>query len=514
MPATPPPQHHPPGPEQHLSVLVVDDEPTSRQVLSGLLQKLGFSVHQAADGRSALAQLAARQHDIVLLDLVMPHMDGFEATRRIRALPRHARTPILVISALESTESVVRAIEAGADDYLVKPVRPPILKAKLRHLTEGWLAKRAQAEEAARNRAIGETVVDALITVNAVGTIDWLNPATARMFGHPASTLLGRNVASLMPEPFQGPGEPAVARQLREWRTHHPGMRWRTQGVSASGRPFPIEMAVEPLSIQSKPAFLVMVRDMSDFEQLGKMKRDFISVINHELRTPLTSIVGSLSLLAAGAAGTLPPKAQQLVGMAERNTARLGRLINDILDLDKIEAGGLRLKLARLPALGLLREALAVNEVGAAKRHISLQLSAPGLTDTTPCLWADGDRFQQIMSNLLTNAVKFSPPDSAIVVSAEVEPAAVRVAVSDQGPGIPAEFQRQVFQRFAQSETPDTRKNEGTGLGLTIAKALVTQMQGHIGFVSPPGQGTTFFFTLPLAPTTPRPPEAPPPCQA
>ena len=487
------------GPERPLSVLVVDDEPTSRRVLCGLLEKLGFAVYQAGDGRSALAQLATHQHDIVLLDLVMPHMDGFEATRRIRALPQHARTPILVISALESTESVVSAIEAGADDYLLKPVRSPILKAKLRHLSEGLLAKQAQAEEAERNRAIGETVVDALITVNAAGIIDWLNPATERIFGHPASTMLGRNVSSLMPEPFQGPDAEAVARQLREWRTHHPGMRWRTQGVSASGRPFPIEMAVEPLSIQSTPAFLLMVRDMSDFEQLGKMKRDFISVINHELRTPLTSIIGSLSLLAAGTAGTLPPKAQQLVGMAERNTARLGRLINDILDLDKIEAGGLRLKLSPLPALVLLNEALAVNEAAAAKRHIALQLFAPGFQETTPCLWVDGDRFQQIMSNLLTNAIKFSPPESVIKVIAQLQDQAVRVAVSDQGPGIPAEFHQRVFQRFAQSETADTRKNEGTGLGLTIAKALVTQMQGTIGFVSQPGEGTTFFFTLPLA---------------
>jgi PAS domain S-box-containing protein len=482
-----------------LSVLVVDDETVSRTVLCRMLERLGFDVHQAADGRSALAQLAEHKHDIILLDLMMPVMDGFETTRRVRALPSHLRTPILVISALESTESIVSAIEAGADDYLIKPVRPPIIKAKLRHLAEGLLAKKAQAEEAARNRAIGETVVDALITVNAWGVIEWLNPATERMFGYQSVHMLGSNLSTLMPEPFNGMTEDALAQQLAHWPREPRGVRQRTQGISASGKPFPIELAVEPLFIQRRQAFLVMVRDMSDLEQLGKMKRDFISVINHELRTPLTSIIGSLSLLAAGAAGELPPKAQKLVGMAERNTARLGRLINDILDLDKIAAGGLRLKLAVLPALGLLKEAVAVNESGAAKRQVSLALETTGIEAEQPALWVDSDRFQQVMSNLLTNAVKFSPPDGVITVRAHLEGAHIQISVTDQGSGIPLEFQPQIFQRFAQHETPDTRRNEGTGLGLSIAKALVTQMQGTIGFESTPGEGTTFFFTLPLA---------------
>lgn len=484
-----------------LSVLVVDDETISRTVLSRLLEKLGFDVHQASDGRSAVQQLAEHKHDIVLLDLMMPLMDGFETTRQVRALPNHLRTPILVISALESTESIVSAIEAGADDYLIKPVRPPILKAKLRHLAEGLLAKKSQAEEAARNRAIGETVVDALITVNEWGTIEWINPATERMFGHQAAHLLGRSVSSLMPEPFNGVREADVARQLAQWPQERSRVRHRTQGIFASGRPFPIELAVEPLVIQRRQAFLVMVRDMSDLEQLGKMKRDFISIINHELRTPLTSIVGALSLLAGGAAGELPPKASKLVGMAERNTARLGRLINDILDLDKIEAGGLKLKLVSLPALGLLKEAVAVNEAGAAKRQVSLALSVTGLDDDHPLLWVDSDRFQQVMSNLLTNAVKFSPPDSVVTVNAYPGETHIHISVVDHGPGIPEEFHSQIFQRFAQHETPDTRKNEGTGLGLSIAKALVTQMQGTIGFTSQPGQGTTFYFTLPLVAT-------------
>lgn len=484
-----------------LSVLVVDDETTSRTVICRLLEKLGFDVRQASNGQNALDQLAAHKHDIILLDLMMPLMDGFETTRRVRALPSHQRTPILVISALESTESIVTAIDAGADDYLIKPVRPAILKAKLRHLAEGLLAKKSQAEEAARIRAISETVVDALITVNEWGVIDWINPATERMFGHQAAHLLGRNISTLMPEPFNGGNQVDVARQLVDWPKERSRVRHRTQGIFASGKPFPIELAVEPLVIQRKHAFLIMVRDMSYLEQLGKMKQDFISVINHELRTPLTSIIGALSLLAAGAAGELPPKANKLVGVAERNTTRLGRLINDILDLDKIEAGGLRLKLAALPALGLLKEAVAVNEAGAAKRQVNLELKTTELHDHHPMLWVDGDRFQQILSNLLTNAVKFSPPESTITVSAHPDKTHIHISVIDQGPGIPEEFHSQIFQRFAQYETPDTRKNEGTGLGLSIAKALVTQMQGRIGFESRPGQGTTFYFTLPLLAT-------------
>ncbi|MDZ4163305.1 MAG: response regulator [Burkholderiales bacterium] len=486
--------------DKALSVLVVDDEKTNRMLMGKLVEHLGFEVTQASNGHEALLQLVRQAADIVLLDLLMPGMDGFEVARQIRTMAGLERTPIVVISALESMESIVQAIEAGADDYLIKPIRIPILAAKLGRLSEGLRAQKALLDEALRATAISETVSDALVIIDRSGLMEWVNPAAERTFGYAKGDLVGCNVSMLMPEPMQSEHDGYLARYLLTGEAKIIGSRRRTRGRHASGHVFPIELAVSPIKINGETAFLGMVRDMTEFEKLGHMKRDFISVINHELRTPLTSVVGSLSLLAAGAAGALPPKAQKLVEMAERNTARLGRLINDILDLDKIESNSLQLRLRRHSARQLLQEAVAVNEAGAQARQVELRLSFEVDDGDSLLLEADEDRFQQIMGNLLSNAIKFSPPNSPIQITARREAERLWVGVRDWGPGIPDAFRSRIFQRFSQAENPHTRTTEGSGLGLSIAKAIVEKMGGDIDFESVPMRGTLFFFYLPLIP--------------
>lgn len=510
-PATSPPSPRRPPGDKNLSVLVVDDEPTSRSLMGKLVEHLGFQVTLAANGHEALAHLGQQPMDIILLDLLMPGMDGFETARRIRAMPGLERTPIVVISALESMESIVQAIEAGADDYLIKPIRVPILAAKLGRLSEGLLAQKSLLDEALQATAISETVTDALVIINEFGVMDWVNPAAERIFGHTKSAMVGQNVSMLMPEPMRSEHDGYLARYQQTGVGKVIGSRRRMHGQHASGRIFPIELAVSPVKLDGATTFLGMVRDMSEFEKLGHMKRDFISVINHELRTPLTSVVGSLSLLAAGAAGELPPKAQKLVTMAERNTNRLGRLINDILDLDKIESNALQLRVQKQSGRLLLQEALAVNESGAQARNIELRLHIEAEDADPLLLETDADRFQQVMSNLLSNAIKFSPPDSPVQISAQREGERLRIGVRDWGPGIPEAFRSRIFQRFSQAENPQTRTTEGSGLGLSIAKAIVEKMDGDIDFESAPMRGTKFYFYLPLLPVADQPTEEAPP---
>jgi len=489
------------GTHPSLSVLVVDDEATNRLLLSALVNRLGFRVSQASDGEECLAQLAIEPADIILLDLLMPGMDGFEVARRIRTLPGLERTPIVVISALESMESIVEAIESGADDYLIKPIRAPILAAKLRRLSEGLTAQKSLLDEAIRATAISDTVHDALVIIGTTGTMQWTNQAAERIFGHTKENMVGQNVRMLMPEPMHSEHDAYLARYQQTGEAKTIGNRRRTKALHASGAVFPIELAVSPIQIDGKAAFLGMVRDMSEFEKLGHMKRDFISVINHELRTPLTSVAGSLSLLAAGAGGELPAKAQKLVAMAERNTSRLGRLINDILDLDRIESNALQLRVQSHSLRVLLQESLAVNQPGADARRIELRLDIEGDEADPIQLHTDADRFQQIMGNLLSNAIKFSPPDSPVQVRARSDGVFAWVSVRDWGPGIPDAFRARIFQRFAQAENPHTRTTQGSGLGLSIVKAIVHKMGGEIDFDSAPMHGTKFLFSLPLNPS-------------
>jgi signal transduction histidine kinase len=233
--------------------------------------------------------------------------------------------------------------------------------------------------------------------------------------------------------------------------------------------------------------------DITDVKRLERLKSEFVSIVSHELRTPLTSIRGSLGLIAGGTAGQIPEKAQQLVRMADRNAERLAALIDDLLDMDKIESGRLVLNLQAQPLMPLIEQAVDANAGYAHMRKVDLKIESR--CDAT--IQVDTLRFLQVMANLLSNAAKFSPPESHVSIAATRVERRVRVEVSDLGPGISPEFQDQIFSKFAQGDSSDARAKGGTGLGLAISKALIEQMHGSIGYRVQTPRGTKFFIELP-----------------
>ena len=235
--------------------------------------------------------------------------------------------------------------------------------------------------------------------------------------------------------------------------------------------------------------------DITERKQLESMKDQFIATVSHELRTPLTSMLGSLKLVNSGNAGTLPDKASQLLSIAQRNGDRLANLINDLLDMEKIVSGKLRIdsRVERLPPL--IEEAIEANRSLGTGRGITL--------DYRPCeqdllVEVDHDRLIQALSNLLSNAIKFSPDNASVEVACSCDGTSVSIDVRDQGPGVPPEFEDQLFDRFAQAEASN-RKKPGTGLGLAITRELVEQMHGDIHYQSLKGGGTCFTIVLPAA---------------
>ncbi|MDX2028871.1 MAG: HAMP domain-containing sensor histidine kinase [Alphaproteobacteria bacterium] len=224
-------------------------------------------------------------------------------------------------------------------------------------------------------------------------------------------------------------------------------------------------------------------------------KDEFISTVSHELRTPLTSIRGALALVVSGAAGTLPDKVQQLLVVAHRNSERLVHIVNDILDAEKVEAGKMRVTLQSVPVLAFLEQALVYNEPYAKKFGTRFTLQeAPANTSIT----ADPDRLMQVMSNLLSNAAKFSPAGAETLIRAHERGGRIVIEVQDSGPGIPEDFMPHVFEKFAQARNSSAPKHEGTGLGLNLSRQLVELMQGEISFTTQPGRGTTFSIFLPI----------------
>jgi PAS domain S-box-containing protein len=242
---------------------------------------------------------------------------------------------------------------------------------------------------------------------------------------------------------------------------------------------------------------LIVFQDISNRLAKEKMKSDFISTVSHELRSPLTSIKGSMGLLLSDAAGELPPKARGLLEIAHRNAERLVLIINDILDLEKIVSGGMEFELERVDMAALIIEAVRSSAVFS--QRFDLNLVTEGC-DGPVWVRTDPNRIIQVLTNLLSNATKFSRAKGQITVSLRCEGEHVRISVTDQGRGIPLPDQHKIFERFADMANSDRASKGGTGLGLSICKALVENLQGEIGFDSKEDVGTTFYFTLPVEP--------------
>jgi PAS domain S-box-containing protein len=237
-----------------------------------------------------------------------------------------------------------------------------------------------------------------------------------------------------------------------------------------------------------------VARDIHEQKRTEQLKNDFVSVVSHELRTPLTSIRGSLGLIAGGVAGELPEKARALVDIAAKNCERLVRLINDILDVEKIESGQVGFRLAPAELRAVAEQAVEGNRAYADGYGVTLRM-AGGATGAR--VWADADRLLQVITNLISNAVKFSPRGGEVEVEVSRGAGEVRVAVTDHGRGVSPEFRQRIFQKFAQADSSSTREKGGTGLGLSISRAIVERHQGRIGFTSEPGVATVFYFDLP-----------------
>lgn len=309
--------------------------------------------------------------------------------------------------------------------------------------------------------------------------------------------LLERHYEDLFPAGQQGLELGRFARLARPgW---HPP--FETECQRRDGETFPVQIHAAMMTARNgRQKVWMLIEDISERREAERMKSEFLAMVSHELRTPLTGIAGTLGLLRGGALGALEGKAAELIDVAWRNSERLQFLINDLLDLERLEAGRMHLTVRNQPLLPLIQSALREHEPYAGQFDVTLE--APGLTSgpaASANVEVDDFRLQQVLGNLLSNAVKFSPPQSSVSVWAEhSEPGWIKLNVCDQGPGISPEVRPRLFQKFSQGDSSDRRRHGGTGLGLAISRQLITLMKGHVGFDSVPGEGATFWIELPL----------------
>ena len=367
-------------------LLVVDDNETNRDVLSRRLQMQGYQTQTEPDGAAALAAISGRVFDLVLLDIMMPDMDGYEVLRRLKADEQTRDVPVIMISAIGDLDSVVRCIELGAEDYLPKPFNPILLKARIGACLE---KKRGRDRE-------------------------------ARLFA-----------------------------ELQE--------------------------------------------NYKKLQKLEKMRDDLTNMIVHDLRTPLSSVMAGIQTVPM--LGSLAPEQQECCDIALRGSTALLDMINDLLDISKLEEGAPDLQLAALDVAALVDSALEQVQSAATRREIGLQREvAPAL----PRFHGDADKLRRTLVNLLGNAIKFSHSGGQIIIGAREDETELRLWVRDQGEGIPREAFERIFEKFGQVEDRKAGRAMSTGLGLALCKMVVDAHRGRIWVESELGQGSTFHIALPL----------------
>ncbi|MDP3518329.1 MAG: ATP-binding protein [Pseudohongiella sp.] len=418
----------------------------------------------------------------------------------IPGLPRkmsvNARTQLLQMP-MGNIGHCVLVYEGAEIDHLMIEATLPIFarlatacRASMDHERVEQLQAQA-LEGKKRLRTVLETVGETILQTDNTGNLTFLNAEWSRLTGEEIGQSLGRPLVDYIHAEDAAHFEDVFRTSLSSHGTLTLEARLRSAGSATRWVTIRLRRGYTDADVSSVTGTML---DITEQRNAERIKREFTATVSHELRTPLTVIDSAVSLLISGAAGPLPDAARKLIVNANKNTKRLRMLIDDLLDIEKLMAGKLSFSMREIELVSLLDQALSEHQSFADSHGVRVRV---GACDDKTRVYTDPDRFQQVMNNLLSNAVKFSPDNGEVWVTVQPIDQAVRLTIRDQGPGIATDFQSQIFEKFAQADSSDTRKRGGTGLGLAITKEIVEQMHGRIGFDSPPGEGAAFWFELP-----------------
>ena len=534
------------------SILIVDDRPENLLALEAILEPLGHELVRANSGPEALRALL--QHDIavILLDVQMPGMNGFETVEIIKSRERTKHIPVIFLTAISKEEQYVfKGYEVGAVDYMFKPLQPDVLRSKvsvfvdlhlknerireqerrLRDAAERELEQQHQLERIESNARFSEVIAsatEAIITFDSENRITLFNSGAENMFQQKAEDVVDASVLDLL----LPAARTSFARLVAQ--TSAPGRKTNVAGPTATfiavrgnGDQFPFECSLSYLRLREGGVFTLIGRDITERvrsekalktqaeqlaaaseelkavnDELSERQREleraigarsrFYASMSHELRTPINAILGYSSLLLDNIYGEL--NESQLRGIERTNRAakHLLELVNDILDLSKIEAGKLELQIEPVTVPTVIEDLFITVRPLAEEQGSQLTLVHEGDPIT---LVTDPRRLRQIVLNLLSNAIKFGRGKPITVNTNPIADEGVRIAVCDRGDGIPLEDQRKIFDEFVQL---GRRKNqEGTGLGLPISQRLAQLLGGSLSVTSELNKGSTFTLELP-----------------
>ena len=547
-----------------VDILLVDDRPENLLALEAILEPLGQRVVRATSGEDALRQLLEREFAVILLDVQMPGMNGFETARLIKSRERTRYVPIIFLTAISKDETYVfTGYSVGAVDYIFKPFQPEILRSKVQVFVDLQLQRRRIAEQEQRIRDIERqelelrhvrellqsearfseivrTAMDAIVLFDTDGKITLVNGAAERMFGTSAESAAGRSIAEFLPQD-SNLGSNVVAAIVA---VAHDSRGARQDGASpvrprpftgrrANGEEFPIEASVSCLNDATGGGrtYTLIARDISErvrheqalrqqaasltesARELQELNRElhkrqmeleramtarsrFYASMSHELRTPINAVLGYSTLLLERIYGPLNEKQTEGIERTQKAARHLLELVNDVLDLSKIEAGKIDLRLQPVDFPGLIED-LFVTVRPLADEHGS-ELTLQHRADQPIRIMSDPRRLRQILLNLVSNAIKFGGGKPITVVSSAPSSGGVAIEVIDHGEGISPDDQERIFHEFVQ--LGKTQLQNGTGLGLPISRRLAELLHGSLTVESEVGKGSTFRLELPESP--------------
>lgn len=490
-------------------VLVVDDNADMREYVVRLLRQR-WTVQQCADGAQALELVRRTAPALVITDVMMPTLDGFGLLRALRADPKTATIPVIMLSARAGDEAHVHGLEAGADDYLIKPFSSRELMARVStHLQLSALRVKAEQERQRLYEIFMQAPLPVAVLTGPDLRFDMANEPFCEMVGRTA--LLGLTLRESFPEPSAREAVERVLEGLRTGRAHRVtelSVALRRGGAEVEGV---YSYVAQPFfdAQSSAIGMIVAATDVTDSvlarrridalrksaEDANRAKDEFLSTLSHELRTPLNAMVGWSTLLRAG---SVPPEQRdRALEAIERNARMQARLVEDMLDLARIEQGKLVLSVGPLEMVRVVEAAIDAVRPAAEAKQIRLQ----PVLDSHATIVGDADRLQQVVWNLLSNAIKFTQRGGRVQVRLRRMQSLVEVAVADNGQGIDPQFLPHIFDRFRQADPSFTRRTGGLGLGLAIVRSLVELHGGEVSAHSDgPSSGATFVVRLPMAP--------------
>ena len=544
--------------QRPVEILIVDDRPENLLALEAILEPLGQIIVRASSGDEALRKLLSHNVAMILLDVQMPGINGFETAKMIKSRERTKYIPIIFLTAISKDETYVfEGYSVGAVDYMSKPFQPDVLRSKVNVFVDLFQKQRQLAEQAeqiaeaerrnletrhmreiyeseARFSEIVGSAMDAIIGFDADGTITLFNRAAERMFSMPASAALHGGMQTFLPGALEQEmlnracTRSTEVRMGKEVRTE-PGSEGMLSltGQRASGEQFPVEATASCVELDGSKTYTLIVRDIAErkraelalqtqatslaqamtelkalndelaerqteLERAMAARSRFYASMSHELRTPINAVLGYSTLLLENIYGPLNEKQAEGITRTHKAAKHLLELVNDVLDLSKIEAGKIDLRLQPVTFPSLIEDLFVTVRLLADQYGSSLAIEHAG---TSMQVISDPRRVRQILLNLLSNAIKFGHGKPIRVRSLPQPEGGVVLEVIDQGEGIAPTDREKIFDEFVQ--LGKTQLTEGTGLGLPISRRLAEMLRGTLEIESEAGEGSTFRLTLP-----------------